>query len=385
MDIIPKLPALGETIFTTMSGLANQYKAINLGQGFPDFPMSEELTDLVNKAMKDGFNQYTHSNGFPALREQIVAKVERLYQNKINPDTDITVTPGATYAIYTALTTILQPNDEVIVFEPAYDCYHPAIALNGAKSVIIELQAPTFSIPWDEVKEKINSKTKAIIINTPHNPTGYVWTKDDMLMLQECTRDKNIFIISDEVYEHLIFEGKAHESVLKYPELYSKSFVCFSFGKTYHCTGWKLGYVIAPPSISKEFRSIHQYNAFCADTPKQVGLAEYIKNEQAYLQLGKSIQEKRDYFAGLMKQTPFVRIPSYGSYFECYSFKNISTESDKEFAIRLVKEYGVAGIPVSAFYKSGKDESLIRFCFAKKESTLEAAFQKLVNLNNLSI
>lgn len=382
MIIIPKLPAVGDTIFTTMSALANQYKAINLGQGFPDFPMNEELTELVNKAMRDGFNQYTHSNGFPILRENIAAKVEKLYQNKINPDTDITITPGATYAIYTALTTILQLNDEVIVFEPAYDCYHPAIALNGAKSVIIELQAPTFSIPWDEVKEKINSKTKAIIINTPHNPTGYVWTKEDMLMLQDCIRDKNIFIISDEVYEHLIFDGKQHESVLKYPDLYAKSFVCFSFGKTYHCTGWKLGYVIAPPSISKEFRSIHQYNAFCADTPKQVGIAEYIKNDQAYLQLGKSIQKKRDYFAGLMSKTPFIRIPSFGSYFECYSFKNISTESDKDFAVRLVKEYGVAAIPVSAFYKSGKDESLIRFCFAKKESTLDAASEKLANLDN---
>jgi len=381
MNITPKLPAIGDTIFTSMSALANQYNAINLGQGFPDFPMSEELTELVNKAMKDGFNQYTHSNGYPVLRNNIAEKVNSLYQNNINPDTEITLTPGATYAIYTALTTILQVNDEVIVFEPAYDCYHPAIALNSAKSVIIELQAPTFSIPWDEVKEKINDKTKAIIINTPHNPTGYVWTSTDMLMLQECTRDKNIFIISDEVYEHLIFEDKKHESVLKYPELYEKSFVCFSFGKTYHCTGWKLGYVIAPPSISKEFRSIHQYNAFCSDTPKQVGIAEYIKNQQAYLQLGKSIQAKRDYFANLMSNTLFVRIPSYGSYFECYSFKNISKESDKDFAIRLVKEYGVAGIPVSAFYKSGKDESLIRFCFAKKEETLEAAAGQLANVS----
>ena len=380
MNITPKLPAIGDTIFTSMSALANQYNAINLGQGFPDFPMSEELTELVNKAMKDGFNQYTHSNGYPVLRNNIAEKVNSLYQNNINPDAEITLTPGATYAIYTALTTILQANDEVIVFEPAYDCYHPTIALNGAKSVIIELQAPTFSIPWDEVKEKINDKTKAIIINTPHNPTGYVWTSADMMMLQECTRDKNIFIISDEVYEHLIFEDKKHESVLKYPELYEKSFVCFSFGKTYHCTGWKLGYVIAPPSMSKEFRSIHQFNAFSSDTPKQVGIAEYIKNQQAYLQLGKTIQAKRDYFANLMSNTPFVRIPSYGSYFECYSFKNISKESDKEFAIRLVKEYGVAGIPVSAFYKSGKDESLIRFCFAKKEETLEAAAGQLANV-----
>lgn len=380
MNITPKLPALGDTIFTTMSALANQHKAINLGQGFPDFSMSEELVELVNKAMKSGFNQYTHSNGYPILRENLAHKVEKLYQNKINADAEITITPGATYAIYTALTAILQAGDEVIVFEPAYDCYHPTIALNGAKSIIVELQAPSFSIPWNEVNEKINSKTKAIIINTPHNPTGYVWTKEDMLMLQECTNNKNIFIISDEVYEHLIFEDKQHESVLKYPALYSKSFVCFSFGKTYHCTGWKIGYVIAPPFISKEFRAIHQFNAFSVDTPKQVALSEYIKNEQAYLQLGKSIQLKRDYFADLMAQTPFVRIPSYGSYFECYSYKNISKESDKEFAIRLVKEYGVASIPVSAFYKSGKDEQLIRFCFAKKESTLESAAKKLANL-----
>lgn len=380
MHINSKLPAISDTIFTTMSVLANQYNAINLGQGFPDFLMNEELIELVNKAMKSGFNQYTHSNGYPTLREQIAQKVDRLYSNKINADLEITLTPGATYAIYTALTTILDKDDEVIVFEPAYDCYHPAIALNGAKSVIIELKAPLFNIPWEEVKSKISPKTKAIILNTPHNPTGYVWTKEDMLMLQESTHDKNIFIISDEVYEHLIFEGKSHESVLKYPELYNKSFVCFSFGKTYHCTGWKIGYVIAPPSLSKEFRSIHQYNAFSTDTPKQVALAEYLKNEHAYIELGTEIQKKRDYFAKLMSNTPFIRIPSFGSYFECYSYEKISKEHDKDFAIRLVKEYGVAGIPVSSFYKSGKDEHIIRFCFAKKEETLEAAAEKLAHL-----
>ncbi len=378
MHLTPKLPNLGDTIFTTMSVLANQYKAINLGQGFPDFPMNEELVELVNKAMKDGFNQYTHSNGHPLLRVNIAAKVENLYTQKINPDTDITVCPGATYAIYTALTTILQANDEVIVFEPAYDCYHPAIQLSGATSVIIELKAPGFEIPFDELRAKINSKTKAIIINTPHNPTGYVWTKEDMLNLQDCVRDTHIFIISDEVYEHLIFDDKKHESVLKYPELYARSFVCFSFGKTYHCTGWKLGYVIAPPALSKEFRSIHQFNAFSCDTPKQVALSTYLQNEQAYLQLGAFVQQKRDYFVELMKATPFKRIPSSGSYFECYSFAGISTKSDKEFAIDLVKNVGVAAIPVSAFYKSGKDEQLIRFCFAKKEETLAAAVERLV-------
>lgn len=377
MYITPKLPNLGDTIFTTMSALANQYKAINLGQGFPDFSMSEELTELVYKAMKDGFNQYTHSNGYPALREMIASKVEKIYHQTIHADTEITITPGATYAIYTALTSILEPGDEVIVFEPAYDSYHPAIMLNGAKSVIIELQAPSFAIPFEELRSKISSKTKAIIINTPHNPTGYVWTKEDMLNLQECVRDKNIFIISDEVYEHLIFDGKTHESVLAYPELFEKSFVCYSFGKTYHCTGWKLGYVIAPAALSKEFRSIHQFNAFTCDTSKQVALSEYLKNEEAYLQLGEFVQKKRDYFVSLMKETPFKRIPSSGSYFECYSFTEISSASDKEFAIDLVKNYGVAAIPVSAFYKSGKDESLIRFCFAKKEETLEAAVERL--------
>lgn len=379
MQISSKLPAIGDTIFTTMSALAVKYNAINLGQGFPDFPMSEELTDLVNKAMKDGFNQYCHSNGHPLLREQIALKVDKLYKNKINSENEITITPGATYAIYTALTSILEKDDEVIVFEPAYDCYHPAIALNGAKSVIIELQAPKFEIPFEEIKSKINSKTKSIIINSPHNPTGYVWTKEDMMQLEECVRDRNIFIISDEVYEHLIFDNKKHESVLNYPELYSRSFVCFSFGKTYHCTGWKIGYVIAPPMLSKEFRSIHQFNAFSCDTPKQIALATYLQNEQAYLDLGKFVQKKRDYFVDLMEKTPFKRIPSYGSYFECYSFADISTKSDKEFAIDLVKEKGVATIPVSAFYKSGKDESLIRFCFAKKEETLEAAVRRLMN------
>ena len=375
-----KLPQVGTTIFTVMSQLANEASAVNLGQGFPDFPMSAELASLVNKAMQDGFNQYTHMNGFPPLVKALSNKVAKLYGTNLDAAAEITITPGGTYAIYTALTTVLQPGDEVIVFEPAYDCYIPTIELNKAIAVPIQLQYPHYGIPWEEVKAKITSRTRMIMINSPHNPTGAVLSEEDMKMLSSIVEGTNIIILSDEVYEHLIFDGIEHQSILKYPALFERSFVCFSFGKTYHCTGWKLGYCMAPSNLMKEFRKVHQFNCFTCPTPPQVALAEYIQNENAYLSLGLSMQLKRDYFRVLMRDTPFTCIPSHGSYFECYSYASFSQLSDKELAIKLTKEFGVATIPVSAFYKNGQDNKVLRFCFAKSEATLEKAVEGLKRL-----
>lgn len=378
--VISKLPEVGTTIFTVMSQLAAEQKAVNLGQGFPDFPMSDELSSLVNAAMKNGYNQYTHMNGFPLLRERLAEKANHLYGATINADTEITVTPGGTYAIYTSLTTVLNPGDEVIVFEPAYDSYIPNIEINGAKAVLIALRYPDYSIPWEEVRAKINPRTRMIMINTPHNPTGSVLREKDIEELRKTVKDTNILILSDEVYEHLIFDGLPHLSMLRYPDLLERSFVCFSFGKTYHCTGWKLGYCIAPAGLMKEFRKVHQFNCFSCDTPKQVAIADYMANAGAWESLPAFMQKKRDFFRELMKSTPFICIPSHGSYFECYNYSGFSDEADKELAIRLTKEYGIATIPVSAFYQSGEDNKVLRFCFAKQEETLEKAVEKLAGL-----
>ena len=378
--ITSKLPQVGTTIFTVMSVLAAQHKAINLGQGFPDFDMPEELVALVCDAMRHGHNQYTHMNGYVPLREALAEKVQMLYKHTINPDTDITVTPGGTYAIYTALTTILQPGDEVIVFEPAYDCYIPAIEVAGAKAISVMLSFPDYKIDWTSVAEKLTDRTRAIIINSPHNPTGMVLRESDMAFLKSLVQDTNIIIISDEVYEHLIFDGLHHQSVLKYPELAVRSIACFSFGKVYHCTGWKLGYAIAPPEIMSEFRKIHQYNAFSCDTPKQVALSSFLKKQEIFLELGTFMQQKRDHFQTLMATTRFRPLPSYGSYFQIYSYAEISGQAEKAFAIELTKKAGVAAIPVAAFYKSEVNNQVLRFCFAKKTETLEAAAERLLKL-----
>ncbi|MDB5230515.1 MAG: aminotransferase class I/II-fold pyridoxal phosphate-dependent enzyme [Chitinophagaceae bacterium] len=377
MKITSKLPDVGTTIFTTMSQLAIQYNAINLGQGFPDFFMSPELTSLVSKAMSEGFNQYVHMNGFPLLRERLAEKMKKLYDATIDPADEITITPGGTYAIYTALTSVLHAGDEVIVFEPAYDSYIPNITINGAIPVLISLQFPDYSIPWDEVRRKITSKTRMIMINSPHNPTGAVLNENDIEQLKAITAGTNILILSDEVYEHLIFDDLPHLSMLKYPDLLERSFVCFSFGKTYHCTGWKLGYAVAPGAFMNEFRKVHQFNCFSCDTPKQVALAEYLLNEEAYLSLGSFIQKKRDYFNQLMKDTPLIPVPSHGSYFQCYSYGHLTNENDMDYAIRLTKEAGVTTVPVSAFYKTAEDNKVLRFCFAKKEETLKLAVDNL--------
>jgi len=380
IQLFSKLPNAGTTIFTVMSSLAAQHSAINLGQGFPDYPMSEELIALVNEAMKSGYNQYVHMNGYMPLREALAEKVEYLYNTSINPDSEITITPGATYALYTALTTILQPGDEVIVFEPAYDSYIPGIEVSGGRPVTIQLQFPDYSINWNEVKNKINERTRAIMINSPHNPTGSVLSKNDIEELITLTRGTNIIIISDEVYEHLIFDDKKHESILKHPDLLERSLVCFSFGKVYHCTGWKLGYCISSEYLMKEFRKIHQFNCFTCDAPKQIALSQFLKKRENYLELGNFLQKKRDYFQELMLQTKLKPLPTYGSYFQVYSYRDISDEGEKDFAIRLTVENGVATIPVSAFYSSETSNQVLRFCFSKKESTLEAAIEKLVKL-----
>jgi len=380
MQLKSKLPQTGTNIFTIMSALATEYKAVNLGQGFPDFPMSPELTDLVASAMKAGYNQYMPMAGLMSLREGIAAKNEALYGALVNPDTEITITPGATYAIYTALTTILHPGDEVIVFEPAYDSYIPNIEVNGGKAVTIPLREKDFSIDWQKVKAAITSRTKAILINSPHNPTGTILTESDMNELMDLVEGTNIYIISDEVYEHLVYDGKKHQSVLCYPALWRRSFVCFSFGKTYSCTGWKLGYCIAPATLTAEFRKIHQFNAFTCNSPMQVALASFIRHPDHYLQLGAMMQERRDYFLNLMKESRFTFLPSHGSYFVCADYRNISEEDDFRFVQKLTKEAGVALIPISAFYQHKKISHTVRFCFSKKKETLEQAAERLIRL-----
>jgi methionine transaminase len=372
-----KLPDTGTSIFTVMSALAMEHQAVNLGQGFPDFPMNQELISLVEKAMRSGHNQYSPMQGYAPLRNTLSAKISSLYQTQVDPDSQITITPGGTYAIYISLTTVLNPGDEVIIFEPAYDSYIPNVIANGAVPVLINLKFPEYKINWDEVKQRITSRTKMIMLNTPHNPTGAIITEEDIQQLRNVVAGTGIYILSDEVYEHLIFDNAIHQSILRYPDLLERSFVCFSFGKVYHCTGWKLGYVVSSPALMKEFRKLHQYNCFSCHTPSQVALAEFLQNTEAYTSLGSFIQKKRDYFIELMKDTAFDLLDSKGSYFVCAKYNRISDEKDTDFAIRITREYGVATIPVSPFYRSGTDNKVIRFCFAKKEETLEKAVEKL--------
>lgn len=363
-----------------MSGLAAEHKAINLGQGYPDYSMSPELVSLVNDAMKNDFNQYVPMQGYMPLRESLAEKVNYLYGAAVDPDTQITITPGGTYAIYTALTTILQPGDEVIIFQPGYDSYIPNVEINGAIPVLLNLQFPEYKIDWNEVRQKITPQTKMIMLNSPHNPTGAVLGEEDIRQLRSIVKDSNILILSDEVYEHLIFDGLPHQSMLRYPDLLERSFVCFSFGKTYHCTGWKLGYCITSPELMKEFRKVHQFNCFSCHSPSQVALAAFLKNKDAYLSLGPAMQEKRDHFIHLMKATRFSLLDSKGSYFICAKYDRISDEKDSDFAIRITREYGVAVIPVSVFYRDFTDNRVIRFCFCKKKETLEQAVERLATI-----
>jgi len=376
-----KLPNVGTTIFTVMSALAKEHQAINLSQGFPDFPISSTLIEYVHEAMQNGYNQYAPMTGIPELRNVLTRKINTLYGCEIDAETEITITPGGTYGIYTALTAILQLGDEVIVLEPAYDSYVHNILTNGAIPICVSLKYPDYSVDWDAVQQAITSKTKAIIINTPHNPTGYVWSSEDMHILESLTNDTNIYIISDEVYEHITFDGKKHESVLRYPALKQRSFVIYSFGKVFHTTGWKMGYCVAPPQIMQEFRKIHQFLCFTCNTPMQVGMAKFLEHENEYLQLPSFFQAKRDLFLNLLSDLPFtIYQKTQGSYFQMVGYDQISTLPDKEFAIWLTKAFGVASIPISAFNQNGKDDKLIRFCFAKKDETLQLATERLRKL-----
>lgn len=379
--ILPaKHSAKGTTIFTVMSALAQEHNAINLSQGFPDFPVDEKLGTLLLEAVQKGYNQYAPMPGLPMLRDAIGKDFHNRHGVAIDPNTEITVTPGATYAIYTAFTSILQKGDEVIILEPAYDSYIPNIETNGAKVVPVSLEAPSFRVDWNKVKEAITDKTKAIIVNTPHNPTGTLWEKEDWDSLAEVIRGKDIYVLSDEVYEQLVFDGKKHYTVLQHEELREKSFALYSFGKVYHNTGWKMGFCIAPPDLTKTFRSIHQFLCFSVNTPAQYALAQYL-SQPKLPDVANMLQAKRDYFLGLLKQTPFtIHEPAGGSYFQTVSYEKINSMADSDFTQWLTKEHGVATIPISAFYSNKQDDKLIRFCFAKKEETLAAAIDRLKDL-----
>jgi methionine aminotransferase len=343
--------------------------------------MNADLVEEVNRVMKEGYNQYVPMQGYVPLREALAEKMKHLYGADVDPQTEITITPGGTYAIYTSLTTVLQPGDEVILFEPAYDSYIPNIRINGAKPVCIPLDFPGYRIDWERVRSAITPRTRAILLNSPHNPTGAVLSEEDIRELTHIVEGTDIFIVSDEVYEHLIFDQIPHRSMLRYPILRERSLVSFSFGKTYHCTGWKLGYCVAPPNVMKEFRKIHQFNAFCCHTPSQVALSRFLKNKEAYLSLPGFMEAKRDFFLEQMKETPFEFLQSSGSYFICATYQRISDEPDFVLAKRLTEEKGVATIPVSAFYEAGTDHKVLRFCFAKKEETIREAASRLRKLS----
>jgi methionine transaminase len=372
-----KLPRVGTTIFTVMSKLAAEHNAINLSQGFPDFDCPPELVEAVHKAMLAGHNQYAPMPGVMKLREMIAEKTEGLYGTIYNPDTEITITAGATQAIFTAIAATIREGDEVIMFEPAYDCYEPAIELNGGKAIYLQLKAPEYHINWNEVKKVVTHRTRMIIINSPHNPTGAVLRSEDMKQLEKLTKNTDILILSDEVYEHIIFDDNEHESMAKYPNLANRSFIVSSFGKTFHTTGWKIGYCVAPKQLMVEFRKVHQYLVFTANTPVQYGIAEFLRNKKHYQSLGNFYQKKRDKFNKLLKGSRFTLVPSPGTYFQLLGYKDITTEKDNDYTIRLIKEHGVAAIPISVFYHKPVYDHMLRFCFAKKDETIEKAAEIL--------
>lgn len=380
MQLKSKLPGIGTTIFTVMSQLANQYQAINLSQGFPDYECSPELVELVNRYMKAGYNQYAPMAGVPALRERISEKQEKLHGAKYDPQTEITITAGGTQAIFASVACVIKPGDEVIIFEPAYDSYAPSVILFGGIVKSVELSAPLYITDWLEVEKLINEKTRMIILNTPNNPTGKTLTESDVSELIRITRNKDILIISDEVYEHLVYDGRQHLSISRFSELREKSFITASFGKLFHTTGWKVGYCLAPEWLMSEFRKVHQYEVFSVNSAVQFAIADFMKNERNYLEVSDFFQIKKDFFHNLMKETRFDLLPCYGSYFQSVQYSRISNEKDTDMAMRIIKEFGVAGIPVSAFYSKGTDHKILRFCFAKKQETLEKAVNKLAKI-----
>ena len=373
MNLSSRLPDVGTTIFSIMSKMALVHNAINLSQGFPDFPVSEKLIDLIHQKMKEGHNQYAPMPGVEALRNIIRDIILKTYRHEVNAETEITITAGGTEAIFSSIAALIRPGDEVILFDPSYDSYDPAIRLSGGTPVHLNLSPPHFAIDWSEVKKKITPRTRLIMVNTPHNPAGAVLSSSDLQSLEMIAAEHNLIVLSDEVYERTIFDGRVHESVLKYPALAQQSIAVFSFGKTFHATGWKVGYTVAPEAITQEIRKAHQFVTFSVNTPVQLALAEFMADPENYLHLGKFYQQKRDFFLEQIKGTSLRPLPCSGSYFQLLSYEGVSQKTDRDMAIWMTQEMKLAPIPVSAFYKDQTDNKLLRFCFAKNENTLRKA------------
>lgn len=373
MNVKSRLPEVGTSIFSVMSKMALEHQAINLSQGFPDFPVSEELIDLIHQNMQDGHNQYAPMAGVPSLRKIIAEVITATYQRPTDFETEVTVTAGGTEAIFSTIAALIGSGDEVMLFDPAYDCYDPAIRLNGGIPIHLNLKPPHFAIDWQEVQDKITPNTKMIMVNTPHNPSGAVLNESDMLALQKIALKHDLIVLSDEVYERIIFDDISHQSVLKYPDLAKRSIAVFSFGKTFHATGWKVGYTVASEELTREIRKTHQFITFSVNTPIQFALAEYLRDSENYLYLGKFYQQKRDFFLDQIKGSSLKPLPCFGSYFQLLSYDGVSAKNEMEMAAWITKEKGLAPIPISAFYKDGSDQKLLRFCFAKSDTTLESA------------
>ncbi len=380
MQIQSKLPNVGTTIFSIMSKMALEHNAINLSQGFPDFPLSAELIDGVHHYMKEGMNQYAPMPGVPVLRQRISEKLNRAYGISVDMDTEITVTSGAIEAINSAMTAVINAGDEVIIMDPAYDAYEPIINVNGAKAIGVSLTQPDYGIDWESVKARVSDKTRMILINSPHNPSGAIITAEDLRQLEALTRGTDILVLSDEVYEHIVFDGQEHQSVLRSPELRQRSIVTYSFGKTFHATGWRIGYMITPPELMAEIRKVHQYNTFTVHTPTQYAIADHLENPVNYESIAAMYQQKRDYFLEQMKDSRFVPVKASGTYFQLMNYSQISDMPDTEMAEWLTKEHGVASIPMSIFYQDRQDNKVLRFCFAKGEETLKAAAEILCKI-----
>ncbi|KJV28117.1 pyridoxal phosphate-dependent aminotransferase [Luteibacter yeojuensis] len=381
MQVETKLPKVGTTIFSVMSQLALEHKAVNLGQGFPDFEPPAPLRDAITRAMAEGRNQYAPGVGIPKLREQIALKTERLYGHRVSPDTEVTVTSGATEALFSAIAAVVRAGDEVIVFDPCYDSYEPAIELQGARAVHIPLTVPSFGIDWQRVRDATTPKTRMILINSPHNPSGAVLSRADLDELAGIVRNTPIVVLSDEVYEHIVFDGADHQSVLRHEELAGRSIVVSSFGKTYHCTGWKVGYAVAPKALTAEFRKVHQYLTFCTFNPAQWAFAEFLESSpEHYLELPAFYQAKRDHFRQLLAPSRLKLLDVPGGYFQLVDYSAIRDTDDINFSEWLVREGGVAAIPLSPFYETAPDTRLVRLCFAKNDATMQAAAELLCKL-----
>ncbi|MFK7773795.1 MAG: methionine aminotransferase [Saprospiraceae bacterium] len=373
MNLQSKLPNVGTNIFSVMSALANEHQAINLSQGFPNFDCAPELKNLVNKYLQNGFNQYAPMGGANVLLEKLASKIEKLYGASVNPKTEITITAGATQALFTVITTFVKSGDEVIIIEPAYDSYVPSIEVCGGMVVPYEMKAPDFKINWEELEKLITSKTRMLIFNTPHNPTGSILLEDDLKTIERIGEEHDLIVLSDEVYEHLIFDGQQHQSVLRFPKLFQRSLAVYSFGKTFHATGWKMGYCVAPEHLMQEFRKVHQFNVFCVNSFVQQAIAEYLEDENTYLNLNNFYQQKRDFFLEKIKNSKLRPLKCSGTYFQLVDYSEISDEDEFEFAKRMTTEFGVAVIPVSAFYSKKVNQKIVRVCFAKTENLLAEA------------